>query len=131
MELMDALDKKLRTMLSGVYYYIDKEIYSDVMEKASDIPYTDVKTIEDKNRLENEFMAIATKKLAEEQAKIAEKKRRYSEYSEREEFINSHRSKSKKCPPCSLLGGRSYKYKYRNMRKSRRNMRKSRRKSRK
>lgn len=38
-------------------------------------------------------------------------------------------SPKSKCPGCSMMGGRSYKY--RNMRKSSRNMRKSRRKSRK
>ena len=129
-KLMHDLREKLTLMLgfkygewgptfSRVPFHIGDKIYSPVLRLASNIPYTDVKTLAIMKQLENEFMAIATKKLAEEEAKLAE---------ENAKSI---------CPAsCVMMGGRSYKYRNmrksrRNMRKSRRNMRKSRRKSRK
>jgi len=137
-EMIFDLQEWLKVKLMRVHYSVADKVFSEVILKAIEVDYKDVNTSEAKKKWVKQFKDMASKKYenaqenfdrmnAERRMFLENRKLLYDNLRD----INSRESSPKsKCPSsCSILGGRSYKY--RNMRKSSRNMRKSRRKSRK
>lgn len=131
---LNELQTKLKDRLFYAPRYVANNVFSDVIQQAARVEYEEVNTERVKIRFINEFMEVADKKYIEVKAKFDKMNLKRQEFmSEREHLLgvlssnnspgSPKKSKKSKCPPCSLLGGRSYKY--RNMRKSSRNMRKS------
>jgi hypothetical protein len=125
-------------MVADYPYPIAEDVYDTVLYQAIKVPYTEVNT-EEVESLKTQFMNQARAKLKESEAKFMRMQKDAADSAESRRQIKAtladiNSSQQRKqpasvCPGCSMMGGRSYKY--RNMRKSSRNMRKSRRKSRK
>jgi hypothetical protein len=139
-DMIFELQQWLKVNLMRVHYSVADTVFSEVIQKAIMVDYKEVDTSEAKIKWVKQFKEIAREKYKRAQENFDRMNEEREMFLENRKLleddlrrINSRESskspKKSKCPSCSIMGGRSYKY--RNMRKSSRNMRKSRRKSRK
>ncbi len=139
-DMIFELQEWLKVKLMRVHYSVADTVFSEVIQKAIVVDYKKVNTSTKKIEWVKQFKDMASEKYERAQENFDRMNAERRMFLENQQLlyddlrrINSRESskspKKSKCPGCSMMGGRSYKY--RNMRKSSRNMRKSRRKSRK